>query len=205
MYKTKKQYRLPGYDYSQSGNYFITIVCKNRQDFLGKIENDIMLLYPAGVFAKENIIKFYTSPSLQNPYKNNPYFINQSPYIIAINEFEIMPNHIHLIVEIINKTPVGTRLEACSYEACSYEACSYEACSYNGHLHPLVVGSIGSFVNHFKGKIKRWCTENNILDFAWQARFHDRIIRDWDEYNRIATYIKNNIQNWTDDKDFLPS
>ena len=58
--------------------------------------------------------------------------------------------------------------------------------------------------NHFKGKIKLWCNENRMPDFAWQARFHDRIIREWDEYNRIATYIKYNIRNWTEDKEFLP-
>jgi putative transposase len=202
MYKNQKQYRLPGYDYTQSGNYFITIVCKNREHFLGEIVNGFMVLSPAGIVAKENILKFLADPSLANPYQNNPYFINQTPYLIAINEFTIMPNHVHLIVEIVR-----TRLEACSYEACSYEACSYEACSYNPHnpnLHPLLVGSVGSFINHFKGKIKRWCNENNIPDFAWQARFHDRIIRDWGEYNRIVIYIKTNVENWNDDKEFLP-
>ena len=36
-------------------------------------------------------------------------------------------------------------------------------------------------------------------DFAWQSRFHDRIIRNNAEYQRISTYIKNNPVNWQDD------
>jgi len=37
-------------------------------------------------------------------------------------------------------------------------------------------------------------------DFEWQARFHDHIIRDQDEYYRIASYIENNVANWQNDK-----
>jgi len=42
-YKLNKQYRLFGYDYSQNGSYFITIVTKNRQHFFGRIENKEMI------------------------------------------------------------------------------------------------------------------------------------------------------------------
>jgi REP element-mobilizing transposase RayT len=35
---------------------------------------------------------------------------------------------------------------------------------------------------------------------VWQSRFHDRIVRDENELNRIREYIKNNPINWeTDD------
>ena len=37
-------------------------------------------------------------------------------------------------------------------------------------------------------------------DFAWQPRFYDRIIRNDDEYRRIACYIINNPANWKKDK-----
>jgi len=40
------------------------------------------------------------------------------------------------------------------------------------------------------------------LDFAWQSGFHDRIIRNIEEYQRISTYIRNNPANWQDDKFF---
>jgi hypothetical protein len=40
--------------------------------------------------------------------------------------------------------------------------------------------------------------------FAWQSRFHDHIIRDDEEYQRIADYINTNPQNWNTDKFFKP-
>lgn len=35
---------------------------------------------------------------------------------------------------------------------------------------------------------------------VWQPRFHDHIIRNDDEYQRIFKYIKTNIHNWGKDK-----
>lgn len=37
------------------------------------------------------------------------------------------------------------------------------------------------------------------FEFEWQARFHDRIIRDDAEFQRIARYIENNVSNWESD------
>jgi hypothetical protein len=37
-------------------------------------------------------------------------------------------------------------------------------------------------------------------DFAWQPRFHDHIIRDEQEYQRIAKYIIHNPVNWKEDE-----
>jgi len=106
--------------------------------------------------------------------------------------------------------------EACSYEACSYKACSYEACSYKACSHnndkeyqyptgigPLIKNSVSSFINHLKGKIKRWCNENRYSEFHWQARFHDRIIRNAHENDLISKYIQNNVANWESDDEKL--
>jgi len=37
-------------------------------------------------------------------------------------------------------------------------------------------------------------------DFAWQSRFHDRIIRNDAEYQRISDYIVSNPSNWPADR-----
>ena len=36
------------------------------------------------------------------------------------------------------------------------------------------------------------------VSFVWQTRFHDHIIRNATELNRIAQYIENNVANWKD-------
>ncbi|MDR0698693.1 MAG: hypothetical protein LBG28_05690 [Tannerella sp.] len=60
-------------------------------------------------------------------------------------------------------------------------------------------GTLGVIINQYK----RYCTiqiRKIHAGFAWQTRFHDRIIRNHNEYKRIENYIINNPSNWKDDK-----
>ena len=53
------------------------------------------------------------------------------------------------------------------------------------------------------GGIKRAVTRfahRHQIPFAWQSRFHDHIIRNTDEMNRIAKYIENNVAQWSFDE-----
>jgi len=43
-------------------------------------------------------------------------------------------------------------------------------------------------------------TDNDGVVFGWQSRFHDHIIRNDAEYQRINDYIENNPKNWDNDK-----
>lgn len=98
---------------------------------------------------------------------------------LDISDFVVMPDHLHFIA-IINvenysyvQPPIG--------------------------IAPLIPKSISSFANHFKGRVTKWCKENNHPQFQWTSRFNDRIIRDEAEYNSKIHYIKNNVKNWKDD------
>ena len=176
MYKKHKQYRLPSFDYSSNGYYFITICTKDKEHFLGGIKNQEMILSVVGEFVQNNILQFCPSDDIEKPYKNNPFFISNANTIFGITEWEILPNHIHLIVEVINNTVKEHK-------------------PVQG-LAPLARGSVSLFINHFKGHVTKFCKLNNITYFKWQSKFHDRIIRDKEEYDRIALYINANIINW---------
>ena len=52
----------------------------------------------------------------------------------------------------------------------------------------------------FKSSITTYSIKNGMNDFAWQTRFHDHIIRDSAEFERIQNYIANNPMNWDSDK-----
>ena len=60
----------------------------------------------------------------------------------------------------------------------------------------VIIGGLKRAVTHFSNE--------NALDFTWQPRFHDHIIRDNGELNRVATYIENNVANWKDDEFYTP-
>ena len=61
--------------------------------------------------------------------------------------------------------------------------------------------TISAMVGSFKSAVTKRCNELK-LPFGWQSRFHDHIIRDNDEFNRIKNYIINNPVNWEQDKFF---
>ena len=176
MYKLKKQYRLPGFNYASNDAYFVTIICADRTRFFGNIINQDIQYSPMGEIALKQI-------KMAMEMKKN----------IEITEYVVMLNHVHLIVILknqeISKVPESSHLPL------------GEGFVRSGRIHPLQKGSLGSFVNSYKGHVTRSCKAQNFIDFGWQNRFHDRIIRDEKEYQRIATYINENIQNWNDDSE----
>lgn len=79
----RRSTRLSEYDYSQPGMYFLTLPTKNREYLFGEIKNGKMVLNNYGKIAQ----KWWQD--LENKYP-----------IIRLDEFIIMPNHLHGIVEI---------------------------------------------------------------------------------------------------------
>ena len=102
-----------------------------------------------------------------------------------------MPNHLHAIVIIDgNKTKYDRRVVE-TWRAASLR----DIANLQGWLS-VVIGGLKSSITRF--------TNENALDFAWQPRFHDHIVRDTHEMNHIADYIENNVANWKDDEFYTP-
>lgn len=87
----RRSIRLKGYDYSQPGGYYVTIVTQNRDCLFGNVVEGEMVLNDAGRMIK----KWYFE--LENKFPD-----------ILCDEYIIMPNHFHTI--IIN---VGADLRVC--------------------------------------------------------------------------------------------
>ncbi|MCB9080240.1 MAG: hypothetical protein H6555_00840 [Lewinellaceae bacterium] len=56
-------------------------------------------------------------------------------------------------------------------------------------------GELGTIIRSYKSAVTQHANRMK-LPFRWQARFHEHIIRDDEEYQRIARYIRNNPANW---------
>lgn len=87
---TRKKLRLKYYDYSKQGLYFITICIKNREKILGKINDNQIELFKEGVIVKNSI------RDIEKIYMN-----------IKIDEYIVMPNHIHIIITINNNNSIN--------------------------------------------------------------------------------------------------
>ncbi len=184
----KNKYRIPAarapWDYSSDGFYFVTICTKNFKEYFGKIENGEIKLSKIGEIAQ----KFW----LEIP-KHFPF--------VALDEFVVMPNHVHgiLIIEREDcniETRHGTENVETRHGASLPRGSDFE-CQQN--FGPLKKNSISLMVNHYKGAVKRFCNKNNI-HFFWQSRFYDHIIWTENELEKIREYIRNNILKWDLDK-----
>jgi putative transposase len=58
---------------------------------------------------------------------------------------------------------------------------------------------LASIIRGYKIGVTKFARQNNI-SFAWQPRYHDHVIRNAGEYERIHHYIANNAKNWAKDK-----
>jgi putative transposase len=83
---------LPEFDYTQPGAYFVTVVVKNWQCILGEVINDVVRL------STEGQIVLQVWKQIPEHYKH-----------VELDEFVIMPNHLHGIVWLIedNDSRVG--------------------------------------------------------------------------------------------------
>ena len=89
--KNRRSIRLKEYDYTQAGFYFITICTQNRICLFGKIENGEMALNDAGKM-------------IQTAWNEIPIYYNG----FDVDEFVVMPNHIHGIIKIKHNNPNPT-------------------------------------------------------------------------------------------------
>ncbi|MBP8213669.1 MAG: hypothetical protein KAX53_07980, partial [Saprospiraceae bacterium] len=69
---------------------------------------------------------------------------------------------------------------------------------YKNHFAPQSK-NLSSIIRGYKSAVTTFARKNNI-EFEWQSRFHDHIIRSMDDYHRISKYILNNPSKWLNDK-----
>ncbi|GAB1668007.1 TPA: transposase [Mannheimia haemolytica] len=93
---------------------------------------------------------------------------------IEIPIYTIMPNHLHLIITLNTDFDISQHY-------------------FQSNTH-----NIGSIVRGIKSALTSFARQHN-LDFAWQRGYHDRIIRNQEEFEYIYQYIENNVINWQQD------
>jgi len=142
------------HNYDDNGYYFITICVDEEVHYFGEVGlNNQMYLSEMGIIAHK---LWYEIPNHIDD--------------ITVDEFIVMPDHIHGII-IINNTIVNT-----------------EARRQNQIL-PVAIGS-------YKSSVSR---EIHKFDyFGWQRSYYDKIIRNKTEYLNIKNYIKSNIKRYNE-------
>ncbi len=152
MYQNKPN-RLKVWDYDSSGYYFITINIRNRIPLFSKIISNKIILSTLGEIAYRCWIKI--------PEHNKN---------ISLDEFIIMPDHIHGIIKI---NPFYSKIP---------QKPQYKKL-------PIIIGS-------YKSAVSKIAHRDAFIDFSWQRSYYDHIVRDKNELNRIRRYIINNPRKY---------
>ena len=197
IYKPRKNYlRLKNFDYSQESLYFITICVHEHKLFFGEIEHDKIILNKAGNEVRNILL------NLEN------YFDR-----LAIDEYIVMPNHIHSIIFITNDIENinyirQNRIETENYRNMVFQnndLINRNRGSINRtptHTIPLKknITALGDIIRYFKGKSCYNLRKIGYINFKWQRNFYVHIIRNNNDYQNIKEYILNNPLKWTIDK-----
>ena len=174
----RRSIRLKGYDYSSAGAYFVTLCSQNREYLFGQVVNREMELNDMGMIAK----KCWNEIPSHFPH-------------VRLDEFIVMPNHIHGILIITsvganNISPVGAN-------------------NCSPHRPQGTSETIGSIIRGFKIGVTKWFRRQNRQDIpcseivkdVWQRNYFDHIIRDDESLNRIREYIIQNPMQWEFDRE----
>lgn len=192
MPKFQNKYRIESirwqnWDYRNAGAYFITICTKDRLCYFGEIEDGAAQLSDAGQVAE----KYWME--IPEHFKN-----------VQLGAFVVMPNHVHgilILSDVVGtlQCNVPTTTESASATT-TVEPNQTETNQFMADISPKS-GSVSTIIRSYKSVCTKHINlQKPALNFAWQPRFHDRVIRDEMEYQRIAHYIINNPKNWDRDK-----
>jgi REP element-mobilizing transposase RayT len=176
----RRSIRIPGYDYSQAGWYFITICVDDRECVFGSIKQGIMVLNEFGQIVVEEWLN--TAELRDN---------------VLLDAYTIMPNHFHSIINIIDDgRGMGSRGKA--------RVGAYCDTPLQGGKFQSPSGNLGSIIRGFKSAVtKRINRLRNTPGLpVWQRNYFEHIIRDEEELNRIRRYIIENPMKWSDDRYF---
>lgn len=178
--------RAQWWNYANDGTYFVTFCTDDRKHLFGEIKDNEMHLSPLGeIVYEEWNISFEMRKELH------------------CDCFVIMPDHIHAILRIQSGGPSGPAGQNGPAVRTHCRASLQE--SPQSSPPPPTHGvayrppkSISSFMAGFKAAATRRINtyRNTPKKPVWQTRFHDHIIRDHAEYQRIYNYIESNIANW---------
>ncbi len=158
--------RLRNWDYSANGYYYLTICTQNRIKYFGDVISG-------------GIILSKISKMTYQYWQEIPGYL---PFA-RLDEFVVMPNHVHGIVIIErSETVVETQDIASLQQMPSQPGTKFGPQSKN----------IASIIRGFEIGVTKHAANNNI-PFKWQPRFYDHIIRDEWGLNRMRKYMKRDV------------
>ena len=175
----RRSIRLQGYDYSQAGAYYVTIVVWRREHIFGEIVG--AGLKPTRT-AEMQLNRFgqIVNDAWYDLPKHYPH--------VELDTFCIMPNHVHAII-VLNDYGMGE------------SASGNMPIPNSSKTHPYVRHPLSEIVRAFKSfSARRINSLRNTQGIpVWQRNYYEHIIRNQEDYLSKSSYILDNPLNWDND------
>lgn len=155
--------RLYGWDYEGEACYFITINTFHKTRWLSDIKASNVCLFQEGRVVYANLMR------VRNDFSN-----------VEMDEFILMPNHVHLLVWI--KRPYS-------------KAKPKTSGGFMGELNPMFHDGLARFIRWLKAKSTFEIRKFN-PEFRWQPNYYDRIISGEKALKVARNYIRQNPERW---------
>lgn len=220
--------RLRNWDYASCGMYFVTLCTKNREHYFGQIIKSVidkehfeMQLSGIGkIVESEWISTPMVRPDMNLELGEYQVMPNHFHAILIIGENQFNTKEANHDTNInlnvpgrdtmprVSLKPIKSDPESDTNPAFDTNFDSEFENDIFGASNHYVPGknkfapqskNLGSVMRGFKSAVTMYALNHDIV-FGWQPRYYDHIIRDYDEYQRIANYIRNNPDNWGNDR-----
>ena len=170
----RRSIRLKGYDYSKACVYFVTICTQNRECLFGEIKDGDVWLNDAGHMVE----RWWLEMSKKFP-------------TVEIDQYIIMPNHLHGIIWIQYQKVVGADLRVCPKLR--------QGAHTGAPLHTMMQWFKTMTSNEYIRHVKKH-TWPPLQGKLWQRNYYERIIRNEAELIHTSEYILKNPSSWAEDE-----
>ena len=188
-WRSRKNTRLPGYDYNTPGAYFLTLCTENRRCLLARIVETDLLDGPKIELLHYGKIAAQYINQLNNFYDH-----------ISVESYVIMPNHVHILLQVKgegpSRTPVPTDGDRMREGPSRTPVPTDGGATREG---PSVTKLQNSVVSRFVSTFKRFCNKEYGQNI-WQSRSYDHVIRDQEDFDKHLQYIYENPFGWQKDE-----
>ena len=201
----RRSVRMKGYDYSQPGEYFVTICSAECREVFGSIVGGEVRLNSWG-------------RAVQSCWEAIPSHFPR----VELDEYAVMPDHLHGLIAIVGEADTGggaccdvggsprvrPEITACSEggELPRIQSRGTACCAPTGGVRrfgEMTPGSLPAIVRSFKGAVTRLIREAE--DAAklrvWQRGYYEHVVRNEEEHYLIGQYIVNNPVTWQRETD----
>lgn len=162
----RRSIRIPGFNYAAAGWFFVTVCTHERKSILSLIENNAVNVTAFGHLTE------MCWAEIPRHFPN-----------VQVDEFVVMPNHVHGIIVI--DIEQGTACRAPTAEV----------------FGRPVTASLSTIIRSFKSAASKQINEVRETPGSpvWQRGFYERVIRNERELIRFRNYIDGNPSRWADD------